>query len=164
MALNCRASPTEKKLAQETKNWRILWDWKRKQAGALPTGNRESSPVRDQDKNSYGSSKKETTMAQPMPYAVEVSPDSALQFTITRDPSPNAEGDGASRCVMTIRHPGLTKLHLAFKVRNPLPSPGYYPPNIIKSIWRRLHVNHRLMLSTKKNNYDATNPQDVSNK
>lgn len=79
-------------------------------------------------------------MAQPMPYAVEVSPDSALQFTITRDPSPNAEGDGASRCVMTIRHPGLTKLHLAFKVRSPMPSPGYYPPKIIKSIWRRLQV------------------------
>ncbi|KAL3809677.1 hypothetical protein ACHAXA_004228 [Cyclostephanos tholiformis] len=54
-------------------------------------------------------------MAQPMPYAVEVDPESALQFTITRDPSPNAEGDHASRCVMTIRHPGLTKLHLAFK-------------------------------------------------
>ena len=51
-----------------------------------------------------------------MPYAVEVDPESALQFTITRDPSPNAEGDHASRCVMTIRHPGLTKLHLAFKV------------------------------------------------
>lgn len=117
---------------------------KTEQAGALQTGNRESSPVRDrqsrENSNGSSSSSRETTMAQPMPYAVEVSPDSALQFTITRDPSPNAEGDGASRCVMTIRHPGLTKLHLAFKVRSPMPSPGYYPPKIIKSIWRRLHV------------------------
>ena len=48
------------------------------------------------------------------PYAVEVTPDLALQFTITRDPTADPEG---SRCVMTIRHPGLTNQHLAFKVR-----------------------------------------------
>ncbi|KAL3777390.1 hypothetical protein ACHAW5_004219 [Stephanodiscus triporus] len=68
-------------------------------------------------------------MAQPMPYAVEVSPDSALQFTISRDPSPNADGDGASRCVMTIRHPGLTKLHLAFKVKTTQPRRYLVRPN-----------------------------------
>ena len=55
-------------------------------------------------------------MAQPLPYALEVSPESSLQFTITRDPPTTEGGDGASRCVMTLKHPGHTKEHLAFKV------------------------------------------------
>jgi len=59
-------------------------------------------------------------MAQPLPYALEISPESALQFTITRDPATNEGGDGgASRCVMTLRHTGLTNQHLAFKVGAP---------------------------------------------
>ena len=56
--------------------------------------------------------------ATPLPYALEVSPESALQFTITRDPPSNDVGEGASRCTMTLRHPGLTQEHLAFKVGN----------------------------------------------
>ena len=57
------------------------------------------------------------TMSQAVPYAVEVSPDAALQFTITRDPPATDGADGgASRCVMTLKHPGLTNQHLAFKV------------------------------------------------
>ena len=61
-------------------------------------------------------------MASPsasLPYALEVSPESALQFTITRDPLSTNDGSGdagASRCTMTLRHPGLTNEHLAFKV------------------------------------------------
>ena len=55
--------------------------------------------------------------AQQLPYAIDVSPDSTLQFTITNDPPTSEGADGASRCVMTLRHPGLTKQHLAFKVR-----------------------------------------------
>lgn len=63
-----------------------------------------------------------TTMTQPpLPYALEVSPDAALQFTITREPAPGGGGEaadaGSSRCVMTLTHTGLTSQHLAFKVR-----------------------------------------------
>lgn len=53
-----------------------------------------------------------------LPYALEIDPESSLQFTITRDPPPDgSSGDGASRCTMTLRHPGQTKENLAFKVR-----------------------------------------------
>mmetsp|Transcript_9789 Transcript_9789/g.17898 ORF Transcript_9789/g.17898 Transcript_9789/m.17898 type:complete len:353 (-) Transcript_9789:224-1282(-) len=67
-------------------------------------------------------------MAQPLPYALEVSPDSALQFTITRDPASN-EGDGSSRCVMTLTHPNLTNQHLAFKVKTTQPRRYLVRPN-----------------------------------
>lgn len=60
------------------------------------------------------------------PYAVEVTPDLALQFTITRDPTADPEG---SRCVMTIRHPGLTNQHLAFKVKTTQPRRYLVRPN-----------------------------------
>jgi hypothetical protein len=53
-----------------------------------------------------------------LPYALEIDPESSLQFTITRDPSADGSGgDGSSRCTMTLRHPGHTKENLAFKVR-----------------------------------------------
>lgn len=68
-------------------------------------------------------------MAQPLPYALEVSPDSALQFTITRDPPSSEGGDGSSRCVMTLTHPGLTKKHLAFKVKTTQPRRYLVRPN-----------------------------------
>ena len=52
------------------------------------------------------------------PYALEIDPESSLQFTITRDPSTDVSGDGgSSRCTMTLRHPGLNNENLAFKVR-----------------------------------------------
>lgn len=60
------------------------------------------------------------------PYAVEVTPDLALQFTITQDPSADAEG---SRCIMMIRHPGLTNRHLAFKVKTTQPRRYLVRPN-----------------------------------
>ena len=50
------------------------------------------------------------------PYAITVEPDSALQFTITKDPTSDGDTNSGSRCVMTLRHPGLTNSHLAFKV------------------------------------------------
>lgn len=55
------------------------------------------------------------TMAAPLPYALEVTPDSLLQFTITQNPS--GDGEDGSRCTMTLRHTGLTEECLAFKVR-----------------------------------------------
>ncbi|KAL7534195.1 hypothetical protein ACHAXR_005714 [Thalassiosira sp. AJA248-18] len=66
--------------------------------------------------------------ASPLPYALEVSPESSLQFTITRDPPAN-EGEGASRCVMTLRHTGLTNQHLAFKVKTTQPRRYLVRPN-----------------------------------
>lgn len=68
-------------------------------------------------------------MAQPLPYALEVSPDSALQFTITRDAPSSEGGDGSSRCVMTLTHPGLTNQHLAFKVKTTQPRRYLVRPN-----------------------------------
>lgn len=54
------------------------------------------------------------------PYALEIDPESSLQFTITRDPPDNVGGGGesagASRCTMTLRHTGKTNENLAFKV------------------------------------------------
>mmetsp|Transcript_13050 Transcript_13050/g.28179 ORF Transcript_13050/g.28179 Transcript_13050/m.28179 type:complete len:357 (+) Transcript_13050:171-1241(+) len=69
--------------------------------------------------------------SQPLPYALEVSPDSALQFTITRDPPSNEGGDGSCRCVMTLTHPGpgLTNQHLAFKVKTTQPRRYLVRPN-----------------------------------
>ena len=45
------------------------------------------------------------------PHAIEVSPDTELQFTLSRS------ADDPSKCVLTLRHPGTTDEHLAFKVR-----------------------------------------------
>jgi hypothetical protein len=49
------------------------------------------------------------TMSNP-PHAIEVSPDTELQFTLSRS------ADDPSKCVLTLRHPGTTDEHLAFKV------------------------------------------------
>lgn len=52
-----------------------------------------------------------------LPYALSISPDSALQFNLTPDAD---NGDGASRCIMTLTHPrkdGKGGGYLAFKVR-----------------------------------------------
>ena len=46
-----------------------------------------------------------------LPYALELSPDSELEFTLTRS------GDQDARCTMTLHHPGTTDEYLAFKVR-----------------------------------------------
>lgn len=70
----------------------------------LPT----SSKIRTS--NSYT----KTTMSLPT-HALEIDPESSLQFTITRDPAKDGS-DGSSRCTMTLRHPGHTKGYLAFKV------------------------------------------------
>ena len=64
-----------------------------------------------------------TTMSSAPPYALEIDPESSLQFTITRDPPSSTsssdnggESAGASRCTMTLRHTGKTNENLAFKV------------------------------------------------
>lgn len=67
--------------------------------------------------------------AQPLPYALEVSPESALKFIITRDAPTNEGGDGVSRCVMTLTHTGLANHHLAFKVKTTQPRRYLVRPN-----------------------------------
>ena len=49
------------------------------------------------------------------PHALEIDPESSLQFTITRGPAKDGSDD-VSRCTMTLRHPGHTNKYLAFKV------------------------------------------------
>ncbi|KAL7446085.1 hypothetical protein ACHAXM_010103 [Skeletonema potamos] len=65
------------------------------------------------------------------PYALEIDPESSLQFTITRDPSTDGSGGdgGSSRCTMTLRHPGHTKQNLAFKVKTTQPRRYLVRPN-----------------------------------
>ena len=68
------------------------------------------------------------------PYALEITPDNALQITlirgneseVVRSPSSN---EGSTRCVMTIRHPGKTNEHLAFKVKTTQPRRYLVRPN-----------------------------------
>lgn len=60
-----------------------------------------------------------TTMSN-LPYALELSPESELEFTLTRS------GDQDARCTMTLHHPGTTDEHLAFKVRSCLCLLWYY--------------------------------------
>jgi len=69
------------------------------------------------------------------PYALEINPDNALQLVINRGSSvseasrsPNSS-DGTTRCVMTIRHPGKTNDHLAFKVKTTQPRRYLVRPN-----------------------------------
>ena len=59
---------------------------------------------------------KEIKMAAAPPHALEVTPESALQFVLTRD-GEDASGDGSSKCTMTLRHTGQTTESIAFKVR-----------------------------------------------
>lgn len=66
----------------------------------------------------------------PPPYALEVSPESVLTFIITRDaPADATSGEGASRCTMTLHHPGNTREHLAFKVKTTQPRRYLVRPN-----------------------------------
>jgi hypothetical protein len=69
------------------------------------------------------------TMAALPPYALAVSPESSLQFTITQHPQGDGDENNASRCVLTLKHTGATKESLAFKVRE---SPG--PFDIIAAL------------------------------
>eukprot|EP00558_Chaetoceros_sp_UNC1202_P011242 CAMPEP_0197252484 /NCGR_PEP_ID=MMETSP1429-20130617/61599_1 /TAXON_ID=49237 /ORGANISM="Chaetoceros sp., Strain UNC1202" /LENGTH=324 /DNA_ID=CAMNT_0042714883 /DNA_START=37 /DNA_END=1011 /DNA_ORIENTATION=- len=62
-----------------------------------------------------------------MNYALEVSPETALQFTLTRDGDKST--DGAARCIMTLKHPGNSKHHLAFKVKTTQPRRYLVRPN-----------------------------------
>jgi len=63
-------------------------------------------------------------------YALDVYPDDALQFTLTRS-SNNAESksDGASRCIMTLRHTGKSEHHIAFRVKTTQPRRYLVRPN-----------------------------------
>ena len=45
-----------------------------------------------------------------LPYAIEVTPDTELEFTLSRSL------DDPAKCIMTLRHPGSTDEHLAYKV------------------------------------------------
>ena len=56
-------------------------------------------------------------MAAAPPHALEVTPESALQFVLTRDGEDTSGGDGSSKCTMTLRHTGQTTQSIAFKVR-----------------------------------------------
>mmetsp|Transcript_2534 Transcript_2534/g.4327 ORF Transcript_2534/g.4327 Transcript_2534/m.4327 type:complete len:321 (-) Transcript_2534:1168-2130(-) len=58
-----------------------------------------------------------------LPYALELSPDSELEFTLTRN------GDQDARCTMTLHHPGTTDEHLAFKVKTTQPRRYLVRPN-----------------------------------
>eukprot|EP00804_Cyclotella_cryptica_P010545 CCRYP_016324-RA/>CCRYP_016324-RA protein AED:0.42 eAED:0.42 QI:194/1/1/1/1/1/2/226/353 len=66
------------------------------------------------------------------PYALEVTPESSLQFSITQYP-PSSGGDGdesnASKCMLTLRHTGATKECLAFKVKTTQPRRYLVRPN-----------------------------------
>mmetsp|Transcript_843 Transcript_843/g.1456 ORF Transcript_843/g.1456 Transcript_843/m.1456 type:complete len:324 (-) Transcript_843:198-1169(-) len=61
-------------------------------------------------------------------YALEVSPESTLQFTLTRDSSSDKSADGTARCVMTLKHPGNSS-YLAFKVKTTQPRRYLVRPN-----------------------------------
>uniref|UniRef100_A0A7S2RAX6 MSP domain-containing protein n=1 Tax=Eucampia antarctica TaxID=49252 RepID=A0A7S2RAX6_9STRA len=66
------------------------------------------------------------------PYALEISPDSTLQFTLTRGTANDGRstvGESTPRCTMSLRHPGKTKEHLAFKVKTTQPRRYLVRPN-----------------------------------
>jgi len=63
-------------------------------------------------------------------HALDVDPDDALQFTLTRSGSNvDSKVDGASRCTMTLRHTGKTDSHIAFKVKTTQPRRYLVRPN-----------------------------------
>lgn len=64
-------------------------------------------------------------------YALEVNPETALTFTLTRSSSSDEKNaDGTARCVMTLTHPGKSnKNHLAFKVKTTQPRRYLVRPN-----------------------------------
>jgi vesicle-associated membrane protein-associated protein A len=63
-----------------------------------------------------------------MTYALDVSPDAALQFTLTRTDA-DKSSDGTARCVMTLKHPGNSQSYLAFKVKTTQPRRYLVRPN-----------------------------------
>lgn len=64
-------------------------------------------------------------------YALEVNPDTSLQFVLTRTDSNSTDpkSDGTARCVMTLKHPGKTNNHIAFKVKTTQPRRYLVRPN-----------------------------------
>jgi len=70
-------------------------------------------------------------MDEPPPHALEISPEDALQFTLSRNSSTNSElkSDGASRCTMTLQHTNKSNSHLAFKVKTTQPRRYLVRPN-----------------------------------
>jgi len=67
---------------------------------------------------------------EPPIYALDVHPDVALQFTLTRSGNnADSKSDGASRCTMTLRHTGKTESHIAFKVKTTQPRRYLVRPN-----------------------------------
>lgn len=64
----------------------------------------------------------------PKNYALEVTPDSALQFVLTQGVS-NDNPDGSARCVMKLKHPGTTDSRIAFKVKTTQPRRYLVRPN-----------------------------------
>ncbi len=88
-------------------------------------------------KKSIEPTQKITTMSSAPPYALEIDPESSLQFTITRDPPSTSSSDnggesaGASRCTMTLRHTGKTNENLAFKVSFNVVEFSQYYENIL---------------------------------
>lgn len=71
-----------------------------------------------EDHTSKKQQKAIATMAAAPPHALEVTPESALQFVLTRDGDGSAASDGSSaKCTMTLRHTGQTTESIAFKVR-----------------------------------------------
>ncbi len=67
-------------------------------------------------------------MAEP-PHALNVSPDTSLQFILTRSDIDDSKADGSARCVMTLSHPGRTDSHIAFKVKTTQPRRYLVRPN-----------------------------------
>jgi hypothetical protein len=61
-------------------------------------------------------------------YALVVAPESALQFTLTRDSSADKTSDGTASCLMTLKHPG-GNAYLAFKVKTTQPRRYLVRPN-----------------------------------
>lgn len=61
-------------------------------------------------------------------YALEVSPESTLQFTLTRNASAENSTDSTAHCVMTLKHPGNSN-YLAFKVKTTQPRRYLVRPN-----------------------------------
>lgn len=62
-------------------------------------------------------------------YALEVNPETALQFSLTRGDGGDPKSDGTARCVMTLKHTGKTTNHIAFKVKTTQPRRYLVRPN-----------------------------------
>jgi hypothetical protein len=72
--------------------------------------------------NRFPPSTAKRTMAAP-PHALEVTPESALQFVLSRDGDASTShatdgSDSTAKCTMTLRHTGQTAQSIAFKVRS----------------------------------------------